>query len=88
MTFPELLSEMLTAESEKDIKALISTMSPVEKNSFISGCIEFLSEEQKIDFICDRIKDLQNNNVHPKGWEKGRLPDKLDLMSLKGKGNK
>ncbi len=88
MTFPELLSEMLTAESENDVKALIRTMSPIEKNSFISGCIEFLSEEQKIDFICERIMDLKNNNVHPEGWEEGRLPNKLNMMSFKGKGNK
>ena len=27
--------------------------------------------------------DLKNNNVHPEGWEEGRLPNKLNMMSFK-----
>lgn len=36
----------------------------------------------------DEFSHEENNNVHPEGWEKGRLPDKLDYMSFKGNGEK
>ena len=68
MSFIEKLSGMLSTENEDEIREIIHTMNSREKNSFIIGYFDFLSEDKREEFIFDRVMDMKNNKVNPKGW--------------------